>query len=86
MLRDFIQWEPLLPIAFRPFFFDEKPEGLIAPFQDRSYRNIDWRYIKLSEEEDLGIGYAIFPAKNLLVVATSKETMEIVINRLFEGK
>lgn len=86
VLRDFIQWEPSLSAAFRPFFFDKKIEESVAPFEDRAYRNIDWRYIKLSQEEDLGIGYVIFPAKNLLVVATSKETVETVINRLFETR
>lgn len=86
VLRDFIQWESLLPTVFREFFFDEKPEKSVAPFEDRAYRNIDWRYIKLSQEKDLGLGYTIFPAKNVLVVATSKETMETIINRLFESK
>lgn len=85
VLRDFIHWESSLSAAFRPFFFNKKIEESAAPFEDRAYRNIDWRYIKLSQEEDLGIGYVIFPAKNLLVVATSKETMETVINRLFEA-
>lgn len=86
VLRDFIQWESLLPTVFRDFFFDEETEKSVAPFEDRTFRNIDWRYIKLSQEEDLGLGYTIFPAKNVLVVATSKETMETVINRLFESK
>lgn len=86
VLRDFIQWESLLPTVFRDFFFDEEPEKSVAPFEDRTYRNIDWRYIKLSQEKDLGLGYAIFPAKNVLVLATSKETMETVINRLFESR
>lgn len=86
VLRDFIQWESSLSAAFRPFFFDKKIEESVAPFEDRAYRNIDWRYIKLSQEEDIGIGYVIFPAKNLLVVATSKEAMETIINRLFETR
>lgn len=85
-LRDMLAWEPSLINDLRLLFYDRKPETTIAPFEDRTYRNIDWRYQKLSQTQDSGIGYAIFPARNLLVVTTSKESMEVVINRLFDAR
>lgn len=81
--RDFIFWENSLLSDLQPLFFAEKPEVVISPFEDRTYRNIDWRFLKLSQEKDLGIGYTIFNAGNILVLTTSKEAMETIINRLF---
>ncbi|MBI3630877.1 MAG: hypothetical protein HY221_00890 [Candidatus Sungbacteria bacterium] len=86
-LADMLSWEPALLTAFNPFFFSEKMTNtLFATFEDRTYRNIDWRYLKLSQDKDLGIGYAIFPAGNVLLMTTSKETMETAINRLFDAR
>jgi len=85
-LADMLAWEPGLLSAFTPLFFDEKISSVIAPFEDRTYRNIDWRYLKLSQEKDLGIAHTIFPAGNFLVVTTSKEAMETAINRLFDAR
>lgn len=85
-LRDLLNWEPSLAHDFAPLFFNEKPETVLAPFEDRTWRNIDWRFLKLSQSEDLGIGYAVFPATNYLIIATSRETMETVINRLLTVK
>ena len=85
-LADMLSWEPGLLTAFSPLFFDEKINSVLTPFEDRTYRNIDWRYLKLSQDKDLGIAHAIFPATNLLIVTTSKEAMETVINRLFDAR
>lgn len=85
-LASLLSWESNILADFRPLLFDAKPERAVAPFEDRTYRNIDWRYMKLSEKQDLGIGYAVFPAKNLLLVATNKETMETIISRLFDAR
>ena len=82
---DLLSWESSLLADFLPLFFNQKPEAVITPFEDRTFRNIDWRYQKLSQAGDLGIGYALFPAKNLLVITTSKESMETVISRLFSA-
>ena len=71
--------------SFTLFFGDEiKP--LTSNFEDRTYRNIDWRYIKLSQEKDVGFGYTVFSAGNILVVTTSKAAMEEAINRLFDAR
>ena len=83
---DMLSWESSIVLDMRPLFFGESPEGPLTAFEDRTYRNIDWRYQKLSSTKDLGLGYAIFPAKNLLVIAISKETMETIINRLFDAQ
>lgn len=84
--RDLLAWESTALGDLRPLFFSEKVEAAITPFEDRTYRNIDWRYQKLSGERDLGIAYTVFPAKNILVIASSKEMMETVINRLFDAR
>lgn len=81
-----LSWESSLLYDFRPFLFDEKPQVVLGPFEDRTYRNIDWRYLKLSQEKDIGIGYGIFPGGKNVVVATSKESMEKMIDRLFEAR
>lgn len=81
--REFISREPQLLSDFRPLFHLEKPAIEGGSFEDRTYRNIDWRYLKLSPEKDLGIAYGAFPAKNLFILTTSKFAIETVIDRLF---
>lgn len=80
---DMLSWEPSMLASITQVFFDERAEALAAPFEDRTYRNIDWRYLKLSQERDLGIGYAVFPVGNIFILTVGKESMETVINRLF---
>lgn len=83
---DMLGWESSLLSGVTQFFFDERPETLIAPFEDRTWRNIDWRYLKLSQAQDLGVGYAVFPVGNILIFTTSKDAMETIINRLFDAR
>src|SRR3989338_7810078 len=83
---DMLSWEPALLASVSQLFFDERSEAVIAPFEDRTYRNLDWRYLKLSQERDLGIGYAVFPVGNIFVFTVGKEGMETVINRLFDAR
>jgi hypothetical protein len=78
-----LRWEPSLLAQITPMFFDERTDTIVAPFEDRTYRNIDWRYLKLSQAKDLGIGYGVFPASNVLIFTTGKEGAETTINRLF---
>lgn len=85
-LRDMLDWEPKMMEDLRPLFFDRQIAPVTLTFEDRSYRNIDWRYLKLSADTDIGIAYTIFPAGNVLVITTSKGLMETVINRLFDAK
>lgn len=85
-LRDMLDWEGSIVGDISPLFFGEKTQPLSAKFEDRTYRNIDWRYLKLSQEKDLGVAYTIFPAGSLFVLTTSKASMEMVINRLFDAR
>lgn len=85
-LADMLAWESGLLTTFTPLFFDEKIDSAFTAFEDRTYRNIDWRYLKLSQDKDLGIAHAIFPASNLLIITTGKEEMETAINRLFDAR
>ena len=84
-LRDMIEWEPKMITDVAPLFFGKAVTPVTIGFEDRSFRNIDWRYLKLSSTSDIGIGYAIFPAQHLLIITTSKGLMETAINRLFEA-
>lgn len=82
-----LRWEPSLLAQATPLFFDERAGSILSSFfEDRTWRNIDWRYMKLSPEKDIGIGYLIFPVGDLFVFTTSKEATEAVINRLFDAR
>ncbi|MDP3778493.1 MAG: hypothetical protein Q8R30_00395 [bacterium] len=83
-MRDLLDWEPGMINDLRPLFFGQQLSPLTTVFEDRSYRNIDWRFLKLSQETDIGIAYTVFPAGNIMIIATSKEEMETIINRLFD--
>ena len=85
-MRDMLDWEPTMLVSFRPLFFGQQLSPVTATFEDRSYRNIDWRYLKLASDTDIGIGYTIFPAGNILVITTSRALMETAINRLFDAR
>jgi len=85
-LRDMLDWEPSMRVDFTSLFFGTQLAPVSLTFEDRSYHNIDWRYLKLSSNTDIGIGYGIFPAKNLVIIGTSKELMETIISRLFDSK
>jgi len=83
MFAAMLRWEPSILMQITPLFFDERTDTIVAPFEDRTYRNIDWRYLKLSPDKDTGIGYSTFAANNLFIFTTSKESVETAINRLF---
>lgn len=85
-LRDMLNWETNMFNSFKPLFFGKALNPLIPIFEDRTYRNIDWRYLRLSPTQDIGLGYGIFPSANALIIATSQSSMETVINRLFDVK
>ncbi len=85
MLRNMLTWESSILSDFTPLFFSEKPEIIVAPFEDRAFRNIDWRFLNLSHTKDLGIGYSFFPAKKVFILTSSKEAIETIISRLYVG-
>lgn len=85
-LADFIAWERTMVSDLTPFLFNEAITATTTTFRDTAYRNIDWRFISLSEAEDLGIGYTIFPAQNYMVITTGRRAMEAIIDRLYDAR
>lgn len=83
-LRDLFVWEPTMVSSLGSLLFDKERDLTEGKFEDRIYRNIDWRFLKLSSKEDLGIAYTVFPANNILILTTSKTALETIINRLFD--
>ena len=81
-LRDLFDWERSMAQDTAPLFIGTfvPPRG--ESFQDRAYRNIDWRYLPFSEESDLGLGYAMFSAHRVFVITTSADMMERTIDRI----
>jgi len=86
VLRDFLLWEPSLGNYLTPLFLRETLTPATPLFEDRTYRNIDWRYLRLSAQKDIGVAYGIFPAGNVLLITTGKASMETAINRLFDAR
>lgn len=83
-LSDLFFWEQSMITDLAAFFFQEQIKQPEPPlFEDRTFSNTDWRYIKLSGQKDLGIGYMVFQANHLVVVTTSKISMENIIKRLY---
>lgn len=79
--RDMLSWEPQMLNEFRLLMLGATSTP-VSSFEDRTYRNVDWRYLKFPGAEDQGIGYGIFPARNLLIITTSRESFQAVIDRL----
>ena len=84
IFRDALFWEEKMALDLRPLLFSEETPQQNFIFEDKTYRNIDWRFLKLFPERDLGIAYTAFPARNVFVLTTGKESMEVVISRLFD--
>ncbi len=83
-LFNLLAWEKNMLIDLGPFFFGEKPGEQASAFEDRTYRNIDWRFLKLSADGSSGIAYAVFPAHDVFILTTSRESLEKTVDRLFE--
>lgn len=79
-------WEPLLRHDLTPIFFGPLPGPVIQPYAEVSYKNIDFRYLKLAPDRDVGLGYLHFPARRLIVIATSEEMIRATITRLLESR
>lgn len=81
--REMLLWEKTLPGDFFALLFDDSANTIGSSFEDKTYRNIDYRFAKLSPEKDLGVGYAVFPARKIAIITTGQEAMERIIDRLF---
>ena len=74
-----LAWEPTMILDFRNLYLDEQVSGASERFQDAIIQNVDTRQLPITDTTTLA--YAIF-AKRYLVIATSKDFLEVLINRL----
>ncbi|MBI2054675.1 MAG: hypothetical protein HYT39_01095 [Candidatus Sungbacteria bacterium] len=77
--------EPELANWWSAIFLGENIPTRIVPFEDRVYKNISYRILALDATRDLQIVYAVFPAKNYLIITSSEEAFRVIINRLFQA-
>ncbi|MDP3771751.1 MAG: hypothetical protein Q8Q94_00025 [bacterium] len=85
-LQDLRVWETALGTNFQPLMFSSELTATTTSFTSGTYRNIDWRFLKRSVDQDLGVGYALFPARNYIILITSMRALETVIDRLFNAR
>lgn len=79
-----IGWESAMQRDLEALFVGTPQPSVIAPFFDKTQRNIDYRYLAINGP--YGLGYFIFPPKNLLVITTSEDAIKLIINRLLEAR
>src|SRR3989344_9320488 len=78
------RWEETLPADFEGLYLGSvisKP-GI---FEEYTYRNANYRFLASASDPERGIAYLVFPAKKYLIVTTSRESMERIIERLFDA-
>lgn len=81
--RDLLIWEPTLMRDLTPLFFGgSQATGTVSFFEDRTYQNIDWRFLARSAD-GTGIAYAVFPARDVVILTTGEAAMKAAIDRLF---
>lgn len=85
-LAAFKLWEPAMQSDFSPIFLGHPPPSSFDAYRDITYKNIDFRYLKMDPINDYGFGYLYFPARNLIIISTSEEALRLTINRLFENR
>ncbi|OHA09184.1 MAG: hypothetical protein A3B37_01420 [Candidatus Sungbacteria bacterium RIFCSPLOWO2_01_FULL_59_16] len=83
LLQGLHDWEPTLTPDLAPLFPGETVRAGDNGFRDVTYRNIDYRFLAFDQDRDLGIGYLHFPARRLIVMATSEEALQKSIERLY---
>lgn len=79
-----LNWESAIQRDWETFFLGKPFTPRIAPFMDKTFSNLDYRFMEF--EPGFGIGYFVFPPKNILVIATSEETIHTAISRLLEAR
>lgn len=85
-LSALISAEPSLARDLELLLLPDVQAASVAPYVDLTYRNINIRYLRLSPDRDRGIGYLLFPSRNLIVMTTSEATLRAVVDRLFETR
>lgn len=82
-MQGLLSWEPSMERDLEALFLGSSPPANLKPFQDLTYRNIDFRYHKPENGQDSGVGYLYFPAKRRIIIATSEESLRLIIQRFF---
>lgn len=82
----FSSWEPSMQKDLELFFLGSPPPATFDGFQSLTYKNLDFRYLKIERDRDAGLGYLYFPARRLIIIATSEEAIHLAINRLLESR
>lgn len=86
VLAAMLRWEETMSRDFQPLFLNESiPPPARAIFEGRSYRNTNYRFLAFTDDGTRGISYMVFPAGKYLVITTSQEGIERVIERLFDS-
>lgn len=80
-----LEWEISIQKDLKPLLFDRETEVTIPLFEDKTYKNVHYRFVELSSETDFGIGYFVFPTTSSVIIGTSEEELRVVISRLFEA-
>lgn len=81
-----IKWESDLPRDMEILLAGRTAATIDATFKDYTYRNIDFRFLDFEGQDGQGIGYLVFPAKGLVVIAASFEAMRQTVERLLEAR
>lgn len=71
-------------LIWRGLFLNTPAAPKNITFEDRDYRNINYRILTIDEAGDLRVIYGIFPAKEYIIAASSRETFQEIVNRLYE--
>lgn len=79
------RWEETLSSDVRPLFLDASVLPEPGVFEEYVYRNTTYKFLQSPQDQNRGIAYLVFPAKKYLIVTTSRESMERIIERLFSA-
>lgn len=85
-LQSLLTTESSLTADLAFLFSGALPPPALVPYQDVTYRNISLRYFRPDPNTDSGLGYLLFPARRLIVMATSENALRAAIDRLFERR
>ena len=77
--------EPFIRDAWEGLYTTDDPRVISPQFNDISYRNIDIRRLQFSPISDIGFYYSIFKPKNYLIITTSYESMQVILDRIFNS-